>query len=138
MKSMSIVNFYTKEGTEPQLASCYDLPDCPICFEKCNPCYVQCPNGHTCCERHHVQRVRAIYEEGGIPAAAAARAIYEEGGIPAAAACSSNAQHCFECRTYIPDSSFSQKYFDLLRVLFATLLVKFLYPDFEFDTPRIL
>ena len=28
----------------------------------------------------------------------------------------SNAQHCFECRTSIPDSSFSPKYFNLLRV----------------------
>ena len=102
---MSIVNFYTKEGTEPRLANCYGLPDCPICFEKCNPCYVQCPNGHTCCERHHVERIRAIYEGGG-------------------RAFGSNAQHCFECRTSIPDSSFSPKYFNLLKVTVLFTLKK--------------
>ena len=66
------------------------LCDCPICLEqvpktKC----VSCPNGHSCCEKHFLQRTRAIYEEGDL--------VYGE----------RDGQQCFLCREPIDEDVFS-------------------------------
>ena len=82
---------------------------CPICFEDvCEAKTVCCPNGHRCCEKHHIQRIKAVCETGKIP-------FIEDGCM---------AQKCFECRSNIPDNSFSETYFKMLCVTLTIELNK--------------
>lgn len=41
-----------------------DALECPVCLEPCAKMTVTCQNGHTCCEKHHLQRAKARIEEG--------------------------------------------------------------------------
>jgi hypothetical protein len=77
---------------------------CPVCLDDV-PKHksVRCPNGHWCCEKHHIQRIKAVYET---------RKSAFDSGV---------AQHCFECRCHIPDELFSNTYHKLL---FLTQLVE--------------
>ena len=75
---------------------------CHVCLGDVSTCKVaKCPNGHACCEKHHIQRVKAIYESG--------RKAFHGGG----------GQICFECRADMPDSVFSENYIKLLRITIA-------------------
>ena len=70
---------------------------------------VVCENGHSCCKKHHVERIRAIYQEG--------RMAYEEGG----------AQCCFVCRVSINDDDFgddNSPFFKCLRIMQTLELTK--------------
>ena len=67
---------------------------CHVCMEVVDESkLVCCPNGHHCCQKHHLERIRAIYQEGRV------------------AFGSGNGQTCFMCRQDIPDTSFSPAYF---------------------------
>ena len=80
---------------------------CHVCLGDVPTCKVtKCPNGHACCEKHHIQRIKAIYESGK-------RAFHGGGG-----------QECFECRADMPDSVFSENYKKLMRVTVAVELSK--------------
>ena len=80
---------------------------CHVCLGDVPTCKVaKCPNGHACCEMHHIQRIKAIYESGK-------RAFHGGGG-----------QMCFECRADMPDSVFSENYKKLMRVTIAVELSK--------------
>ncbi len=82
---------------------------CHVCMEIIDESkLVCCPNGHHCCQKHHLERIRAIYQEG--------REAFGSG----------SGQTCFMCRGEIPDSSFSKGYFKNLMLIqaveFSTLL----------------
>ena len=81
---------------------------CHVCLGDVPTCKVaKCPNGHACCEKHHIQRIKAIYESG--------RNAFEDhidGG---------GGQMCFECRAVMPDELFSRVY---LKMLDITLVVE--------------
>jgi hypothetical protein len=38
--------------------------ECPVCYDPCAKLSVTCCNGHTICEKHYLQRYKAIYEDG--------------------------------------------------------------------------
>jgi hypothetical protein len=80
--------------------------ECPVCFGPCAKLSVTCCNGHAVCEKHYLQRYKAIYEEG--------RTAFHD----------DNAQCCFMCRSNIQDSSFSKPYFDLLEIVIAQGVLK--------------
>jgi hypothetical protein len=80
--------------------------ECPVCFGPCAKLSVTCCNGHAVCEKHYLQRYKAIYEEG--------RTAFHD----------DNAQCCFMCRSKIQDSSFSKPYFDLLEIVIAQGVLK--------------
>ena len=41
------------------------LMECHVCMEKIDgDKMVTCENGHSCCQKHHLERIRAIYQEG--------------------------------------------------------------------------
>jgi hypothetical protein len=67
--------------------------ECPICYEECAKLSVTCCNGHTVCEKHYLQRCKAIYDEG--------RFAFGNG----------MAQCCPMCRAHVSDSAFSTVYF---------------------------
>jgi hypothetical protein len=76
--------------------------NCPICYENIpEEKMVVCENGHLCCKRHHLERVRAAYQEGHFAF---------HGGI---------GMRCFECRSRIDDVSFG----DFNSVFFKTLRI---------------
>jgi len=66
--------------------------ECSVCYEPCAKLSVTCCNGHTICEKHYLQRYKAIYQEGR-------QAFHDD-----------NAQSCFLCRTEIGDDEFSLTY----------------------------
>ena len=70
---------------------------CHVCYDKVSK-GVTCENGHTCCQKHHLERIRAIYQEGQL-------------------AFDSMGQHCFICRCPIKDDRFSKEYFNCLKVI---------------------
>ena len=77
--------------------------ECAICLEPCSKLSVKCCNGHEVCEKHFLQRYKAIYEEGRL------------------AFKGDNAQRCFVCRQKMHDNEFSDTYFKNLRlVIFIT------------------
>ena len=73
--------------------------ECPVCFGPCAKLSVTCCNGHAVCEKHYLQRYKAIYEEG--------RDAFG----------TDHAQCCFLCRSHIEDNRFSKTYFDLLKMV---------------------
>ena len=75
------------------------MNDCPVCYDLCAKLSVTCCNGHSICEKHYLQRYKAIYEEG--------RMAFSD----------NHAQCCFMCRSHIEDSRFSKIYFDLLKMV---------------------
>jgi hypothetical protein len=80
---------------------------CHVCYEEVPEGKgVTCENGHTCCQKHHLERVRAIYQEG--------RSAFEGMGTKVENA---NGQDCFMCRCYLPDALFSLSYFKCLTVI---------------------
>jgi hypothetical protein len=86
--------------------------ECHVCYEnvfkdKC----VTCGNGHSCCQKHHLQRVRSIYQENNM-AYGAGR---DDDGA---------GQRCFICREYIIDESFSLNYFKNLQLIQAVEVPK--------------
>ena len=68
--------------------------ECSVCYEPCAKLSVTCCNGHTICEKHYLQRYKAIYEEGTNP--------FDD---------DNDSQICFFCRTEINDDAFSPIYF---------------------------
>lgn len=93
----------------PNMPSDTETTYCHVCFSDVPTCKVaKCPHGHACCEKHHIQRVKTIYEEGEIAF---------NGG-------SGSGQMCFECRGRIPDSHFSEIYMKLLRLTIAVEISK--------------
>lgn len=81
---------------------------CSVCLGNvCAHRTVCCPNGHKCCEKHHISRIKAIYESGN-------RAFGPN----------RTGQCCFECRVEIGDSAFSENYFKMLRLAMAIELYK--------------
>jgi len=75
---------------------------------------VCCENGHHCCQKHHLERVRAIYQEG--------RAAF--GGTDPDN--KGQGQKCFMCRVSIPDALFSDTYFKNLGIIQAFEYTKML------------
>jgi len=66
---------------------------CPVCLEECAKLSVTCCNGHTCCQKHFLQRAKAVYSEG--------RMAFRDDDV----------QRCFTCRTQISDANFSDVYY---------------------------
>ena len=69
---------------------------------------VVCVNGHLCCQKHHLERIRAIYQEG--------RNAFGYGGEGEEVEDASG-QQCFMCRVFIEDDRFGESYFKCLRVI---------------------
>ena len=67
--------------------------ECPVCYEQCTKLSVTCCNGHAVCEKHYLQRCKAIYDEG--------RLAYGKGKM---------GQCCPVCRKKVPDREFSTVY----------------------------
>jgi len=80
--------------------------ECPVCYEQCAKLSVTCCNGHAVCEKHYLQRCKAIYEEG--------RFAFETG----------MAQCCPMCRVSVCDSEFSKVYFTNLKLVIVQGLLK--------------
>jgi hypothetical protein len=92
--------------------------NCHVCYEEiAEGKGVTCENGHSCCQKHHLERVRAIYQEGcsafGTPSL-----IGEKTG--------DSGQCCFICRQGIPDNLFSENYKKCLLVIQAIEIPKML------------
>lgn len=87
--------------------------ECPVCMEMVSEeKMVQCQNGHRVCEKHQLQRIRAIYQEG--------RSAFNE-----IEGCENGkGQHCFVCRCVMGDSRFSVNYFKMLRLIQAIEIPK--------------
>lgn len=82
--------------------------ECHVCYERVpEEKSVTCCNGHTCCQKHHAERIRAIYQEGG-------RAYSGE----------AQGQKCFMCRCPIEDARFSVNFFKLFKVILAVEIPK--------------
>jgi len=92
--------------TEPNFLSYYAEKECHVCYEKIPTGKgVTCSNGHSCCQKHHLERVRAMYQEG--------QSAF--GGLDG---CEGNSgQHCFMCRCAIGDARFSKSFFKVLVVI---------------------
>ena len=87
---------------------------CHVCL--CDvPTYkvATCPNGHSCCEKHHIQRIKAIYEGGKVAFDGVDGGKGEQTG-----------QKCFMCRCFMPDACFGENYFKLLRLCAAIEMPK--------------
>lgn len=97
------INTFTKRYKDPN----WSQLECHVCMEKIDSDkMVTCENGHSCCQKHHLERIRAIYQEG--------RCAFEDG----------QGQHCFMCRCSLGDHRFSSAYFKNLRVIQAVELPK--------------
>ena len=100
--------------TEPNL-SYYAKKECHVCYVNIPEGKgVTCENGHSCCQKHHLERVRAMYQEGR---SAFGRLDGCEG---------ESGQHCFMCRCEIGDARFSPSYFKVLQVIQAVEIPKML------------
>ena len=98
--------------TESNL-SYYAKKECHVCYENIPEGKgVTCENGHSCCQKHHLERVRAIYQEG--------QSAF--GGLDGCGG--DNGQHCFMCRCAIGDDRFSPSFFKVLRVIQAVEIPK--------------
>ena len=79
---------------------------CHVCLGDVPTCKVaKCPNGHACCEKHHIQRIKAIYEGGKHAFDGVDGGEGEQTG-----------QMCFMCRCPMPDANFTENYFKMLRL----------------------
>lgn len=86
---------------------------CHVCLGDVSICKVaKCSNGHACWEKHHIQRVKAIYEGGKY-------AFSDDAGNDGG-----SGQCCFICRASMPDARFSKTYFNMLRLTIAVELSK--------------
>ena len=81
------------------------MSECPICYEDTAKLSITCCNGHTCCQKHYLQRAKSIIEEGPSAHAAFLR--------------DNNLHSCFLCRTDLNDNDFSEVYFKNLHLLTA-------------------
>ena len=87
--------------------------ECHVCYEtvfkdKC----VTCCNGHSCCQIHHLQRIRSIYQEDTL--AFGGGDVNESG----------SGQKCFLCRDRIDDESFSKNFLMNMRLIQAVEIPK--------------
>jgi len=99
------INTFTKRYKDPN----WTQLECHVCMEMIDSDkMVTCENGHSCCQKHHLERIRAIYQEGRFSFTD------DEGG----------GQHCFMCRCSIGDDRFSPAYFKNLHVIQAIELPK--------------
>lgn len=97
------INTFTKRYKDPN----WTQLECHVCMEKIDSDkMVTCENGHSCCQKHHLERIRAIYQEG--------RSAFVSG----------QGQHCFMCRCSLGDHRFSSAYFKNLSVIQAVELPK--------------
>lgn len=78
-----------------------------MCMEPCAELSVTCCNGHTVCEKHFLQRAKAIYEEGRL-------AFGGEGRV----------QRCFSCRADIPDNKFSDGWHKTMECIVVNGILK--------------
>ena len=79
--------------------------ECHICYENITEGKgVTCENGHSCCQKHHLERIRAMYQEG--------RSAF--GGLDVGGG---GGQSCFLCRCCIGDHRFSSSFFNVLKVI---------------------
>ena len=84
---------------------------CHVCLGDVPTCKVaKCPNGHACCEKHHIQRIKAIYEGGQ-------KAFGDDPNERIG-------QRCFMCRAIMPGALFSERYFRMLRITQAVEVPK--------------
>jgi len=99
-----------KKSGKRSSMTCYE---CPVCMETVpEEKMVQCCNGHRVCEKHQLQRIRAIYQEG--------RSAFNQ-----IEGCENGkGQHCFVCRCVMSDSLFSVNYFKMLRLIQAIEIPK--------------
>jgi len=84
---------------------------------------VTCCNGHTICEKHYLQRYKAIYEDG--------RLAFGESQEECA-------QCCFMCRSDIEDSFFNKTYFDVLQIVQVQGMLKMLNIDKKAFHPTLV
>lgn len=98
------------------MEKCYadeTLHECPVCMETVKQeKMVMCKNGHRVCEKHQLERIRAIYQEG--------RTAF--GGFDDDD--SGEGQKCFMCRCNMGDHLFSDQYFRMLRLIQAIEIPK--------------
>ena len=79
--------------------------ECAVCMEPCAELSVTCCNGHMVCEKHFLQRAKAIYEEG--------RYAYDD-----------KVQRCFLCRAGIPDNKFSDVHHKIMEAIVVDGVLK--------------
>lgn len=92
--------------------------ECPVCMEMvAEEKMVMCPNGHRVCEKHQLERIRAIYQEG--------RPAFHGNG---------QGQQCFTCRCDMKDDLFSPQYFKMLRLIQCIELPKMVVGKDWFNT----
>ena len=103
------IDTFTKRYKDPSWTQ--RLMECHVCMEKIDgDKMVTCENGHSCCQKHHLERIRAIYQEG--------RFAFDLGPTHG------GGQHCFMCRCNIEDDLFSSAYRKNLHVIQAIELPK--------------
>ena len=103
--------------SEPNL-SYYHNKECHVCYERVpEEKSVTCCNGHTCCQKHHLERIRAIYQEGQSAYGGAGSRSNGHSG-------EAHGQMCFMCRCPIGDARFSVNFFKLLKVIQAVEIPK--------------
>ena len=81
--------------------------ECAVCMELCAELSVTCCNGHKVCEKHYLQRAKAVYEEGR----------YAFGG-------EGRVQRCFLCRARIPDNKFSDQHHKIMEAIVVDGVLK--------------
>tara|TARA_R110000787_G_C13182188_1_gene421995 strand:+ start:65 stop:571 length:507 start_codon:yes stop_codon:yes gene_type:complete len=93
-----------------------DEKECHVCYEKIpKGKEVTCENGHSCCQTHHLERVRAIYQEDQSAFGGLGNFVNEQ---------NESGQCCFMCRCNIDDNLFSTNYFKVLQVIQAVEVPK--------------
>jgi hypothetical protein len=65
---LKTLNMSTKEDEEDKEAGedeeDEEQPECPVCMEPCTKPCVKCPNGHSCCQKHFLQRGMSMTTKG--------------------------------------------------------------------------
>jgi len=56
--------YKTKSKTKSKTKLKIKEEDCPICFDAISKVKISCPNGHSYCEKHVIERAREMYKEG--------------------------------------------------------------------------
>jgi hypothetical protein len=93
-------------------------PDCHVCYDpildilKQGHQVIRCCNGHSCCEKHHLERIRAMYQSDQM---AFGGEDDDDSGM---------GQTCFECRVKMPDQKFSRKFMVMLNFIQAVEIPK--------------
>ena len=86
--------------------------ECPVCHGPCAKLSVTCCNGHTICEKHYLQRHKAIYEDGSMA------------DINARLAAAAERPRCFMCRCNLENKRFSKTFYSLQDIVISQGLIK--------------